>query len=166
MGDDRGFEEWYAANADRLVRSMTVATGDSDGAADAVAEAAARALPKWDSIVDPSAWIYRVALNVVRRRERRRAMETRLLRREQVTARSVSASAVHDLDLWAAVDLLPPRMREVIALRYVGDLTEGQAATALGISEGAVSSALSAARGQLRAALGPSHRLNEGAFDA
>jgi RNA polymerase sigma factor (sigma-70 family) len=54
-----------------------------------------------------------------------------------------------DPELWNAVAALPVRQREAIVLRYVGDLTERDVASVLGISEGAASAALVAARRRL-----------------
>ena len=50
---------------------------------------------------------------------------------------------------------LPQRQREVMALRYYADLSEGEIATTLGISRGAVKSHASRGAASLRALLGP-----------
>jgi len=39
-----------------------------------------------------------------------------------------------DDGLWARVDALPPRQREAVVLKYVGDLDHRAVATALGTS--------------------------------
>src|SRR4051812_28278706 len=78
------FEDFYAETHKRMRASLVVAVGDKDLAFDAVDEAYARAFLAWDrvSAMDaPRAWVYRVALNVVRRRARRRSFEQALLRR-------------------------------------------------------------------------------------
>jgi DNA-directed RNA polymerase specialized sigma24 family protein len=77
---------------------------------------------------------------------RRRALESRLLRREQL--RPIPPADV-DPELWDAVAALPRRQREAIVLRYVGDLTERDVASVLGISEGAASAPLVAAHRRL-----------------
>jgi RNA polymerase sigma factor (sigma-70 family) len=114
-----------------------------------VAEAFSRAYERWPRVSamdSPMGWVYRVALNDLRRRMRRRAHERLLLRRVHV---EIVPPADIDPELWAAVAALPPRQREAIVLRYVGDLTEREVATVLGISEGAASNALTAARRRL-----------------
>lgn len=53
----------------------------------------------------------------------------------------------------AALRTLPPRQREALVLRYYGDLSEAQIATAMGISRGAVKSHTARAMSALRDAL-------------
>ena len=150
------FSAWYVSERERLVRSLMVISGDPEGARDAVAEAFSRAYERWGRVAtmaSPTGWVYKVALNEVRRRERRRALESRLLRRDAPP----SPATLPDVDpeLWRAVAGLPRREREVVVLRYVADLRERDVATALGISEGAASAALVTARRRLASALGP-----------
>jgi len=53
----------------------------------------------------------------------------------------------------AALRTLPPRQREALVLRYYGDLSEAQIATAMGISRGAVKSHTARAMSSLRTVL-------------
>jgi RNA polymerase sigma factor (sigma-70 family) len=104
-------------------------------------------------MASPTGWVYRVALNELRRRERRRRIELRLLHRRAVPLTAPPPEV--DPELWTAVAALPRREREVVVLRYVADLREREVAEALGISEGAASAALVAARRRLARSLGP-----------
>jgi RNA polymerase sigma factor (sigma-70 family) len=156
MNPDAGFEDFYRSHHPRLVATLLVTTGDLDVARDSVDEAFARALACWDRVAtmaSPAGWTYRVALNVARRRFRRRQLEMRIARRR-----------VAPVDLPPAVDEtqrlvadLPPRQRTAIVLRYVADLTEPEIARAMGIRRSTVSATLAAARARLAAALADEH---------
>lgn len=148
MVDD--FERWYLTQHPRIVRALTVVARDGDLGAEAAAEAFSRAYQRWDQLAEasnPDGWVYRVAVNVLRRRLRRQAVEARLLRR--VPAAEVTLPPEVRPELWAAVAELPTRQREAIALRYVADLSEREVAEAMGIALGSASACLAAARRRL-----------------
>jgi RNA polymerase sigma-70 factor (ECF subfamily) len=148
-GDD-SFERWYRA-AHRRVVAVLVAMGTPvDEAAEATDEATTRTLERWDRLVrqgDPTGWTIRVAINVTKRRARRRDLEARLLSRH----RPLDLAQVPAGETWALVRSLPKRQREVVALRFIGDLTETATADALGISRSTVSSTTADALAALRA---------------
>lgn len=147
------FEGFYAETHKRVRAAVVVAVGDKDLAFDAVDEAYARALLAWDRVgvmEAPRAWVFRVALNVVRRRTRRRAMEQALLRR--VAGKPVMPAAAGEV--WLIVRDLPERQRLAVVLRYLGDLTEVQIAEVMGIKRGTVSRTLADAHRSLAAVLG------------
>lgn len=147
IDDAPTFDHWYAAAHPRLVATVALVVGDLDQATDAVDEAFARALERWDrvsSMVSPTGWTYAVALNHARRKARRAAMERRLLGRERPRAMPAPAG-----EIWSLVSCLPRRQREVVALRHVGDLREADIAAALGISRSTVSSTLADAHRRL-----------------
>jgi RNA polymerase sigma-70 factor (ECF subfamily) len=144
--DEGVFERWYRDAHPRLVSSLVLVTGSVDEASECVDEALARALGRWDRVSQmgsPVGWTYRVALHVARRRGRRRAMEERLLRRRGPDRAQLDGPAG---EAWSVVADLPLRQRQVVVLRYVADLTEGDIAAALGISRSTVSSTLADAR--------------------
>ena len=129
---------------------MAVSARDLELARDVTAEAFARALERWDrvgSMSSPGGWTYRVALNVLRRRLRRSAMEERLLRR--APGREPPALTDQGLGVWAAVASLPARTRTAVALRYLGGLTEAEVADAMGVAPGTVAATLHAGRQRL-----------------
>lgn len=149
------FEDWYRRLHPRVLAIVAVTCGDADVACDSVDEAFTRALDRWEKVStmsSPDAWVYRVALNVMRRRFNRRLLERRLLMR-RVVAPPPAEGELHP-ELWAHVGHLPERQRMAVLLRYVGDLTEAEVAGAMGISRGAVSASLAAARSRLASGLG------------
>jgi RNA polymerase sigma factor (sigma-70 family) len=153
-----GFESWYRDEHPRLLAAMAVVARDTEVAGEVTAEAFARALERWDRVAameSPGGWTYRVALNLVRRRARRAAVERRLLPRlaPPVTA----AVPAHAVDVWQAVTGLPPRMRTAVALRYLGGLTEAEVAETMGVAPGTVAATLSDARRRLATLLEVTH---------
>ncbi len=146
-------EELFRTEFPRLVRALTVAF-DAEVAADAVQEAFLEANRKWGRIqtyTDPAAWVRRVAIN--------RALNVRrnVRRRHEILAsiRPVPAGDLTDslLDLRAAIDALPERMRLAVCLYYLADLSLNDVADALGTSAGTVKSNLHDARNRLQSTL-------------
>jgi len=147
------FEAWYDREHDRMVATLLLTTGNLDLAAESVDEACSRALERWSRVVameSPTGWVYRVALNHARRIARRKSIEERLTRK-LVAMPDLPASAS---EIWELVRGLSIRQRQVIMLRHVADLPEGQIARILGISRGTVSSTLHDAHQRLGRLLG------------
>ena len=146
------FETWYLGEHARLFASLLVLSGDRDLAEDATDEALSRALQHWDRVREmesPGGWVYRVAVNRVRRVARRRALERRLVRR-LVPRTDVPAPGG---EVWDLVRTLPDRQRTAVVLRYLADLTESDIATVMGVTRGTVASTLADARRALAAVL-------------
>lgn len=154
---EEAFPEWYAALWPRALATVTVSCGDADLAEEAVAEAFAKAYARWPAPLElgtPLAWLHTVAINEVRSRWRRRRTERRMLLRLAGQAqRHVDPPAPVDETLLGAVAGLPPRMRQVLALRCIADLTQEETAAALGVTRGTVASTLHDAVRRLRATL-------------
>lgn len=150
---DAAFEEWYRTAWPKLVGSLVVIVGDRDLAADLAAESAVRVLERWErgSIEHPTAWAHQVAINLARRRARREALETRVLRHAGHDE-AVEPPALPS-EVWVALRRLPNRQRTAIALRYLGDLTQAEIAQSMGISPGTVAATLHAARQRLASML-------------
>jgi RNA polymerase sigma-70 factor (ECF subfamily) len=146
--------ELFDAEYERLVRSLGVAFTPVD-AADAVQEAFIEADRSWDEVGDyddPAGWVRRVAVNRLLNGKRNRR------RRDEILA-TIKPIADDDLtaellDLRRAVAGLPDRMRAVVCLHYLADLTVDQVATTLEVSPGTVKSNLHDARLRLREQLG------------
>jgi RNA polymerase sigma-70 factor (ECF subfamily) len=152
---DEYFDEVFVRHYGRLVRSVTVVTGDQARAEDAVQEAFQRAFARWRRIGrydKPEAWIRRVALNRARdlaRSERRRK------RREE---RAAGPDAVTDPEphpeIVPALAQLPDRQRTAIVLHYLEGLSVSDTADAMGITDGAVKFHLNRGRQALAPLLG------------
>lgn len=130
-----------------LYRTAYLMTGSSDDAEDAVQEALAVVVQKWDRVGrtdDPTAYSRRIIATQAYRRARRRRLELERLvlwRRAERDA-SVDGADHHARrdELVAALLRLPPRMRAAVVLRFYGDLSEQEAAAVLRCSKGAVKS--------------------------
>src|SRR6187455_2015855 len=116
------FDETFRDSYERLVRSLAVACGDAEAAADAVQDAFLRAYARWRRISrydDPVGWVRHVALNRLRdhfrRLERRDRAVDRLAGQEPTT---VAAPALPS-DVGAMLDGLPHRQRVAAALFYL-----------------------------------------------
>lgn len=151
------FTEFMHARWAALFRTAYVLTGDRHDAEELLQEAMARTCVKWDGIRDKGAadgYVRRILVHEASRGWRRRS-------RERVTDEvplpghggGLPQHETH-LDVWREVQLLPPRMRAALVLRYYEDLTEADTAAALGCSVGTVKSQTHAAIQRLRTTLG------------
>jgi RNA polymerase sigma-70 factor (ECF subfamily) len=150
---DTTFREQY----EPMVRSLSVACGDREAAADAVQDAFTRAFVRWRKISrydDPAGWVRHVALNRLRdnfrRSERgRRAVERLGGQTDHVVDGPEPPAEAPDA-LAGAVAALPKQQRIAVALYYVEQLSVLEVADSMGLSEGAVKYHLHAARTSLR----------------
>jgi RNA polymerase sigma-70 factor (ECF subfamily) len=145
----------------RLVRTLTVACGDREMAADAVQEAFVAAHLKWRRVQrydDPVGWIRRVAINKLRDGHRRHTRKDRAVDRlvasvatpaPDPTPDAASSQADGDATM-AMLATLPRQQRLCVALFYVDGLSIAEIATALELSEGAVKFHLHQGRNRLR----------------
>lgn len=155
----RTFAEVFETQRPSALRLAYALTGSGQIAEDVVAEAFARVYARWakGDIDDPDAYVRRAVVNEVRMTWRRLAVR----RRHAVTQRAEPAmpsptDALGDVDqLQRALATLPPRVRAVVILRVVEDLSEQRTAEVLGCSKGTVKAYLSRGLDRLRTALAP-----------
>jgi RNA polymerase sigma factor (sigma-70 family) len=143
------FEAWYRREYPTVLGSLLLTLANRDIAEEAAAEAFARAYERWgrvQTMARPRGWVYVVALNVARRRLRRRALERILLMRIRPLAEVPPETG---FELWDLVRALSPRERMAIVLRYVVDLPESEVAKVMGISPGGVAKTLHTARSHI-----------------
>ncbi len=142
----------------RLVALATMLLGSRDGAEDLVQEALISVFSKHRSFPSASAAESYVRAAVTSRfldAARKSTKEKDSWRRHAVREPSeVPEPEVEGLDLRGLLASLPPRVRACVALRYLDDLSIGQTAVALGLSEGAVKRYVSDGLAILNAAMG------------
>jgi RNA polymerase sigma-70 factor (ECF subfamily) len=150
--------ELYHACYRRLVAQLFAFTNDVSEAQDVVQEAFARALARPNGLSDvenPEAWLRTVAINVVRRRWRRRKLLDAILLRDRPIARLTEPPpAPERADLRDALARIPQQYREVIVLHYLADLPVDEVADVLGVPVGTIKSRLYRGRLALAGHLG------------
>ncbi len=128
--------------------------GHGPDAEDVAGETFERALRYRDSYDpargEPAAWLIGIARRVIDDPRWRRELPVDA---PEAVAEGPEAGSAERLDLQAAVALLSPGDRELIALRYGADLTARQIAPLVGMKTNAVEVALHRARTRLREAL-------------
>jgi RNA polymerase sigma factor (sigma-70 family) len=126
---DAAFEQ-LALLAYRVARRVLANGGDAENVA---AETLARAQVRWRSVHDHAeAWVVTVATRLAVREAQRGQRRQPDIQNGTVGDESDVAAA--RVDLARALGRLSRRQRQAVALRYVGDLTDAEAAAAMGCS--------------------------------
>jgi RNA polymerase sigma-70 factor (ECF subfamily) len=146
------FEAFYRERYRPLVAVVYALTGNRWAAEDLAQEAFLRAHRDWETVRNadsPGAWVRRVAVNLAMSRFRRLKSEAvAKLRLQPVPVAFQPPTAEHEA-FWAEVRHLPRRQSQVVALRYVEDLSTRQIAEVLEIAEGTARALLTQARERL-----------------
>jgi len=141
------FREWYP----RLVSLGTAMTGRRDVASDIAQEAFLRAHRDWEAVrayERPSAWVRKVAVNLLIDYQRTSARERAAV--DRLVGAPVAESSTPALTRWVELtSTLPTRQRQIVTLFYADDLSVTGIAELLHISEGAVKASLFKARASL-----------------
>jgi RNA polymerase sigma-70 factor (ECF subfamily) len=152
---DTGWEEVYAAGYRRLVALLTAVAGNRSEAEEAVQEAFVRALGisgRRAVVDDPEAWLYRVAVNILRSRWRRIVAGRQAadeLSSQQQTVENGTDHVDSRMELLRALRRLPFEQREALALHYLADLPVEAVAVRVGSPVGTVKARLSRGRAAL-----------------
>jgi RNA polymerase sigma-70 factor (sigma-E family) len=150
-----GFREYVTARSPALMRAAWLLTGNEAAAEDLVQSALVRIWPRWaklDREGSIDAYMRRVLVTTYINGWRRRwrgEVPTEVLP-DGPAAVDAHAAVDQRLLVRQALADLPPRQRAVVVLRYFEDLTEAQAAQALGCSVGTVKSQTAKALARLR----------------
>jgi RNA polymerase sigma-70 factor (sigma-E family) len=155
------FDRFVADNANALVRTAYLIVGDLHDAEDLVQETLFKVAAKWPRVRrmdSPLGYARRILVNMALRGSSKRSRNRAEL---GATAPAEVASDaafldIHD-ELFDALAALPPRQRAALVLRYFLDLSETEAAAALGCSLGTVKSSTSRGLRQLEQTLRPNN---------
>lgn len=141
--DGGPFEDFYQREEDRVRRALCLTLGDADLGSEAADEAFARACEHWPEIggyESPGGWVYRVAINWARSRQRRFRW-----RDHRPIPDRAWLQIPDDPDLASALGRLATDRRAVVVCRYYLDWSVEQTAAALDIPVGTVKSRLARA---------------------
>jgi len=157
--DDGTMAELYTRYVPGGIRLAYLLTGDRHQAEDLAHEAFVRCVGRFQHLRAHTAfdaYLRRAIVNLHTSGLRRRKTERDWLRREGPRA-AAAVSTQRDVgereDLWQALSTLPARQRAALVLRYYEDLSERDAAEALGCSLAAMKSLVARGSDALRASL-------------
>lgn len=158
---DLAIEELYVAHWDQLVRLSVLLVHDRGQAEEVVQDAFVELHRRWSRLEDPDrapAYLRQTVVNRSRSALRHRGVVRRHLARQQRVDVAPGADQPVLADsqrqaVLAALQQLPRRQREVLALRYYLELSEAEIAETLGVSRGAVKSHASRGAAALRRSL-------------
>jgi RNA polymerase sigma-70 factor (ECF subfamily) len=164
-GDPRAYEELVRAHQQIAFRVAYVITRNAADAEDAAQDGlvkAWRALGRFRAGEPLRPWLLRIVANEARNRARSAGRREHLALRAAGTVSSGEAApsledAVLGADrraLLAALEQLPDGAREILACRYLLELSEDETAAALGVRRGTVKSRSARALDRLREAYG------------
>ncbi|MFI8186402.1 SigE family RNA polymerase sigma factor [Actinacidiphila glaucinigra] len=151
--------ETYRAHYRSLLGLAALLLDDTASCEDVVQEAFIRVHSARKRVREPEktlAYLRQTVVNLSRSALRRRIMGMRLLSKPMPDMASAEEGAYEALErdeLKAALRKLQRRQREVLVLRYFGDMTEAQVAETLGISIGSVKAYGSRGLAALRVAM-------------
>ena len=153
MDREAELREFVSARGPALSRAAYLLTGDHQAAEDLVQETYVVLVRRWQKsgTVDPEAYVRRILYSrYVDGWRRRRLRELPTGAPPDSPGGDESGAAADRLLLANALGRLTPRQRAVLVLRFYEDLTESQAAAALGVSPSTVKSQTRVALQRLR----------------
>jgi RNA polymerase sigma-70 factor (sigma-E family) len=145
--------EFVSARGAALSRAAYLLTGDHQAAEDLVQDTYVVLVRRWQKsgTVDPEAYVRRILYSrFVDGWRRRRLRELPWSSPPEAGGGDEAGTATDRLTLEGALNRLTPRQRAVLVLRFYEDLTESQAAAALGVSTNTVKSQTRVALQRLR----------------
>ncbi|MEP6481790.1 MAG: SigE family RNA polymerase sigma factor [Rhodoglobus sp.] len=151
------FEGFVRAHRSGLRAYAVLLCGDWHLAEDVVQLALIRVYRKWDQIRNgaPGAYARRAVTTIVIDQSRRGFVAREIGVADVPETYAAHSETALDPQLMAALQELPPRMRAVVVLRYVQDLSVDQVAAALGCRPGTVKSQAARGLAKLNTALTP-----------
>ena len=148
----RRFEDFFGSENARLFSALCLVTADRHESEEIMQDAFLRLWERWERVRgldDPTAYLFRTAMNVFRNRYRRAALGVR--KTLSLTPSEDAFATVEDRDavVRALRDLTPDQRAAVVLTGYVG-LSSEEAGTMLGMRASAVRTLATRARASIR----------------
>jgi RNA polymerase sigma factor (sigma-70 family) len=147
------FEDFFASEYARLFGARCLVTGDRHEAEEIMQDAFLRLWERVRGLDDPSAYLFRTAMNVFRNRYRRAVLGVRKTLSMAPNEDAFSTVEDRDVVVRAIRDLTPDQRAAVVLTGYVG-LTSEEAGEMLGMRASAVRTLATRARAAIRAKAG------------
>ena len=150
---------WMNEHADRLVRTVTAVTGDSEEAQDIVQETfirAYRALGTFRGTCNPYTFLYAIAINLVRSKKRMHAKKPQTTTYEDTIASEYGNPEASAIDneksrlILEAIESLPEKLKIVTVLFYLSGLSVEDISQVLNVYSATVKTRLFRARERIR----------------
>jgi RNA polymerase sigma-70 factor (sigma-E family) len=157
VADDAAFRAFVETNGATLLHAARLLAGDHHRGEDLVQTVLTRVYLKWDRIDTPLAYARKALVTAHIDSTRRRWWGERPTETlpEVTASESTDVGAADERDeLRRLLAGLSPKERAVVVLRYYCDLSEQDAAAALGVPVGTVKSTCSRALSRLRVEIG------------
>lgn len=146
------FEELFTSQHERLYPALYLIVGNTHDAEELMQDAFLHVFERWDRIDDPTAYLYRSALNSTRSRFRRLTLAAK---RTLTPGQHEDPFTVADLrdEMVRALRALPERQRTALVLMDLLDYRSEEAAEVLGIKAATVRSLASHGRAAMKLSL-------------
>jgi RNA polymerase sigma factor (sigma-70 family) len=157
-----GFDAFYRAHYESLVRLGFLLTTSEEVARDLVHDVFVRVYGRFDGLDDPLPYLRRCVVNASRSWHRRRQLEW-----ARANAADRAPDAVFEADeLFDVLGRLPPRQRAAIVLRFYEQMNDSEIAALLHCRPGTVVSLVHRGCARLRTAMAESAESAQGAEPA
>jgi RNA polymerase sigma-70 factor, ECF subfamily len=152
VAEGLSFEAFYEAQSHKLFRRLWLISGNRAEAEEITQDAFLRLLERWDRVdqmEDPSAYLYRTAMNVFRRRYRRSLLSIRKTFSPAEAHDEFAAADARDA-VQRALGMLSPRQRAALVLTELEGMSSREAGAMLGIKASTVRALTTQARAAFR----------------
>ena len=158
MSDYHDSSEFYRSTANRIYALTFLLVGE--GGEDLAAEALARALANWSTVIDtkrPEAWVRKVAVNLSISFLRRRRRERAFIEPRRVSESPSQGAEEDRLTIQQALERLSPKQRAAVVLRYYEDLSLKEMARVMRCTTSSADTHLRRGLERLRVTLAPDY---------